>query len=49
MLEWVLSATFRLIVRSRLDLNLSQSIGPLVKEGLEFNSMSPVINKNMGE
>jgi len=49
MLEWVLSATFRLIIWSKLNLNLSQSIGPLVKEGLEFNSTSPVIDKSMGE
>jgi len=48
MLEWVFSATFRLIVWSRLNLNLSQLIGPLVKKGLEFNSTLPVIDKSMG-
>lgn len=40
---------FKLIVWSRLFLNFSQSTGPVVKEGLELDTISPAMDRSMGE
>jgi hypothetical protein len=47
--EQDLREIFKFIVWSRLCLHLSQSTGPLVREGLEFSIISPVLDSSMGK